>query len=295
LSLDPPPSRTRSRSLLEIVRRSATYLAGHGIPNPRLEAELIISHCLNLSRLQLYLQFDSPLQEDELGAIRPLLRQRAQGEPLAHITGRREFFGLDFEVGPEVLIPRPETELLVELALVATPPGMPARIADLGCGSGCIGISVAHRRRSAQVDMVDLSEDAVAIAKRNVIRHDLQGPVDILVGTWAEPLVGRGPYDLVVSNPPYVTESEWADLDPGVRRHEPRLALVGGEDGLLCYRQLIPQAKLLLGTRGLLLLECDPRRISAVEAIARESLPVTSTDIHRDLSGRDRVLAVRLG
>ena len=295
MSLDLPRSRAGAHSLIRVVQGSAAYLGGHGIPNPRLEAELIVSHCLQLSRLELYLQFDRPLQEDELGAMRAALRQRAQGTPLAHITGRREFFGLDFEVGPAVLIPRPETELLVELALRATAPEQPLRVADLGCGSGCVGISIAHRRPRALVDLVDLSTEAVVIAKGNVSRHDLQERVEAVVGNWAEPLTGRGPYDLVVSNPPYVTESEWAALDRGVREHEPRSALLGGGDGLLCYRELMPQAARLLRAGGVLLLECDHRRVAGVEGISRSTWPSASIEIHRDLSGRERVLEVRLG
>ncbi len=294
MSLDPSPSESRSRSLLEIVRRSATYLGGHGVANPRLEAELLIGHCLNLSRLELYLQFDRPLQEVELSAIRPVLHRRAAGAPLAHISGRREFYGLDFEVGQSVLIPRPETELLVELALQAVAGPLPTRIADLGCGSGCLGIAIAHHRPGALVDLVDLSEDAATIARRNVAHHGLQDRVRVWVGNWAEPLSGRGPYDLIVSNPPYVTGSEWAELDPGVRGHEPRLALLGGEDGLMSYRQLLPQAARVLRPHGVVLLECDQRRISAVRGLARDAWPAALTGVHRDLSGRERVLEVRL-
>ncbi len=281
-------------SLLEILRRSTGYLSGVGIPQPRLEAELLLGHCLGLTRLDLYLQFERPLQESELSRIRPLLRSRAEGRPLAYITGQREFFGLPFEVGEGVLIPRPETELLVELGLRAAGGGS-VRCADLGCGSGCVGIALAVGHAGAACDLVDLAPGAVDMARRNALLNQVAERVTVLGGSWAEPLRERGRYDLIVSNPPYVTSAEWAQLEPGVRDYEPSTALDAGPDGLRAYRELLPSLAAIASPRATVLLECDPRRIGAVQQLCDQLLPHESGQVHLDLTGRPRVLQVDLG
>ncbi|MHB8324239.1 MAG: peptide chain release factor N(5)-glutamine methyltransferase [Candidatus Dormibacteria bacterium] len=281
-------------SLLEILRRSTGYLLGAGVPQPRLEAELILAHCLALSRLDLYLQFERPLQESELSRIRPLLRSRAEGRPLAYITGHREFFGLSFEVGEAVLIPRPETELLVELGLRAAGGGS-IRCADLGCGSGCVGIALAVGLAGAVCDLVDLDPGAVDVARRNALLNQVQDRVTVLGGSWAEPLRERGRYHLIVSNPPYVTSAEWARLEPGVRDYEPSSALDAGPDGLRAYRELLPSIAAIASPHATVLLECDPRRIAAVQQLCEQLLPHDSSQVHLDLTGRPRVLQVNLG
>ncbi len=279
-------------SLLEVLRRSTRHLAASGSDTPRLDSELILAHALQVDRIDLYVQFERPLGELELALIRPLLAARAQGRPLSYLVGQREFFGLGFTVDARVLIPRPESELLVELALRLKPEAEAA--ADLGCGSGCLGISIAVNRPQLRCDLVDLDPGAAAVARQNVSRHHLESRVGVFEGRWAEALSGRGPYQLVVTNPPYVTTSEWERLQRSVRDFEPRLALDGGEDGLGPYRELLPQLPKVTAPGAMVLLEGDPRRLGGVERLARQVLPGAATRRHQDLSGRERVLEVRL-
>ncbi|MHB1640254.1 MAG: peptide chain release factor N(5)-glutamine methyltransferase [Candidatus Dormibacteria bacterium] len=288
---DPAPGPT----LLDILRRSTQFLAQASVASPRLDAELILGHVLGLSRIELYLQFERPLLELELSPARELLRRRVAGCPVAYLVGEREFRSLRFQVSAAVLIPRPESELLVELgaARVVEMGGL-ARVLDLGCGSGCLGISLAKVAPLANVDLVDLSQDAVELAARNADAHEVRDRVWIHQGSWADPVRERGPYDLVLTNPPYVTTAEWEDLDRGVRDFEPRLALDGGPDGLTSYRELFPALAGMVGPGALILLEGDPRRLGQVAELAAVTWPTAQAVVHRDLSHQDRVLEVRL-
>ena len=279
-------------TLLEVLRRSTRHLAASGSETPRLDAELILAHALGVDRISLYVQFERPLAEEELALIRPLLAARAQGRPMAYLLGRREFFGLDFAVDERVLIPRPESELLVGLAIRLRPDA--ERAADLGCGSGCLGIAMAASLPRLRCDLVELDPGAAAVASQNVAHHNLDERVRVREGSWAEPLEGLGPYQLLVSNPPYVTTSEWERLDRTVRDFEPRRALDGGEDGLGPYRELLPQLPGVAAPGATILLEGDPRRLGSLERLAQELLGGAATLRHLDLAGRERVLEVRL-
>ncbi len=291
----PLPQPRAALTLLDVLRRSTAFLARAGVPQPRLEAELLIAWALGVTRLQLYLQFDRPLDEEELQRPREALRQRARGVPTAYLLGHREFMGLEIAVSPEVLIPRPESELLVELAL-ARLGGLagPHRVADIGTGSGCLAAAVALRDEGARVDASDVSEAALEVARANVEHLGVADSVSLLRGSWARPLVSRGPYSLVISNPPYVTGAELAELDPSVREHEPHLALDGGEDGLRAYRELLPELPPLMASPGTVLLEIDPRRGDAVRLICRQTWPLAEVRCHLDLSQRERVVEVAL-
>ncbi|HSP65621.1 MAG TPA: peptide chain release factor N(5)-glutamine methyltransferase, partial [Candidatus Deferrimicrobium sp.] len=228
------------RTLMEVVRLSAGYLESHGSDSPRLDAELLAATALRVRRLDIYLQFDRPLDEEQLTAIRELVRRRGDGEPVAHITGEREFHGRPFKVSPEVLIPRPETELLVDLALQrAADRGDGVRIADVGTGSGCIAITLAAACPGAAVTATEVSAAARAVASANLRRHGLTDRVELLSGSWCQPLAGRT-FDIVVSNPPYIVTAKIDTLARDVRHHEPVLALDGGADGLDAYRALFP-------------------------------------------------------
>jgi release factor glutamine methyltransferase len=282
-------------TLLEILRRSADYLTRAGVPSARLEADVLLAHALGLGRIDLYLQFERPLTEPDLTQMRSLLRRRVQGTPLAYLIGEREFFGLRFAVREGVLIPRPESELVVELALARlAAKGAPTVAADLGTGSGCIGIAIAVRAPSTRVDEVDISDTAVKVASSNAAQLGVSDRVTILQGSWGRPLKGRGPYDLVVSNPPYVTSAELLDLDPGVRDFEPALALDAGPDGLAPYRELMEELPELAGPHATVLLEVDPSRAGAVAQLASEKWTSAEPKLHHDLSGRERVLEVTL-
>jgi release factor glutamine methyltransferase len=283
-------------TLLKILRGSTDYLTRAGVQSARLEAELLLAHVLGLGRLDLYLQFERPLTEPDLAELRSLLRRRVQGTPVAYLIGQREFFGLRFSVKKGVLIPRPESEQVVDLALalLAAKEG-PTVAADLGTGSGCIGIAIAVGSNSTRIDAVDISETAVEVAKDNAAQLGVSERVHVIQGSWGRPLKGRGPYDLIVSNPPYVTTAELSALDPGVRDFEPILALDAGPDGLATYRDLLVDLPELAATGATILLEVDPRRAGPVMELAKGSWPSAKPKLHRDLSGRDRALEISLG
>ena len=287
---------TTVRTVMEVVRLSSGYLHEHGSASPRLDAELLAATALGVRRLDLYLQFDRPLDEVQLAAIRALVRRRGDGEPVAYITGEREFYGRPFAVSAAVLVPRPETETLVEVALLRmramSGALRPPRVADLGTGSGCVGVTLAVEEPRAAVVATDLSDAALAVAAANARRHGVEERVELVAGSWAEPLRGRE-FDLVVSNPPYIPVAELASLAVDVRDHEPGLALDGGEDGLDAYRALLPSLAAILAPDGWAAVEIDIRAADAVSALSRQAfggdLVVT---VHNDLSGRPRVVTM---
>lgn len=262
------------------------------LASPRLDAELLVAHALGCDRVALYLDLDRPLDGGELSAIRALVKRRREHEPVAYILGEREFVGRAFEVGPAVLIPRPDTETLVERALQLLRVDGSARVLDLCTGSGCIAVTLAVQRPSCEVDATDISKAALEVASRNAARHGVSSLVRLLQGDLWEALPGSDEYDLIVANPPYVTESEWATLQPDVRVHEPRQALVGGSDGLRCYRALVEGLHLRLRPGGRVLLEVGQGQAGAVAALlAAAGLVEPAT--HVDLGGIARVVEAR--
>jgi release factor glutamine methyltransferase len=283
------------RTLMEVVRLSTGYLESHGSSSPRLDAELLAATALRLRRLDLYLQFDRPLEEAQLSAIRELVRRRGDGEPVAHITGEREFYSRPFAVSGAVLIPRPETERLVELTLRRAHSlqraGEGVRIADLGTGSGCIAVTLAAELPGTRVTATDVSQEALEVAAANVDRHGVGDRVELLRGSWCEPLHGRE-FDIVVANPPYIPSAEIAALARDVRDREPALALDGGGDGLDPYRLLLPGLAGVLIPGGWAAVEVDIRAAADVVGLAREALGADlRTEVHDDLSGRPRVVS----
>ena len=287
-------------TLVDILRLSTRFLSERGSDSPRLDAELLTAHSLGLRRIDLYLQHDRPLGEDELEPVRALLRRRAAGEPVAYLVGEREFYGRPFRVTPDVLIPRPETETLVERALrwaraTAGDGGRGLRLADAGTGSGCIACSLAAELPNAVVTAGDLSAAAVAVARDNAARLGVADRVTVGEGSWDAPLAAHAPFDALLSNPPYVTTGEMEGLMREVRDHEPRLALEAGEDGLDAYRELLVRCLPLVRPGGYLALEIDPRRGDAVVALVTAGRPGSEVSVVADLAGRARVVEARLG
>lgn len=280
------------RTLLDVLRLSTTYLAEHGSATPRLDAELLCAHALGLRRIDVYLQFDRPLREDELDTTREFVRRRARGEPVAYLTGVREFYGRPFAVDPSVLIPRPETETLVDVALrhLRDAPDDPreARIADLGTGSGCIAVSLAAEMPGLRVVATDISAAALTVAQRNAERHGVEERITFVQGSWGDAL--EGAFDMVVSNPPYVTVEELADAAPDVRDFEPHVALLGGADGLDVYRALLGSLHGTLRDGARLLFEIDPRRAETVSSLITDAFAGAETVVVQDLAGHDRVV-----
>jgi len=238
-------------TVLKVLQWTAGYFSDKGIEGGRLDAELLLSDTLKLDRVGLYLNYDRPLSAGELETFRAAVGRRAKREPLQYIRGQAEFWSLPFTVNPAVLIPRPDTEVLVEEALKRI--AGPVRILDVGTGSGAIAIALAHEQPEASVEAVDLSAEALAVAQGNAERNGVAARVTLRQGDLRQ-LQGAG-YDLVVSNPPYIPSADLAGLMPEVREFEPLLALDGGDDGLFCYRLLAAQASALLKPGGWLLLE----------------------------------------
>ena len=282
-------------TVLQVLRRSTEYLGRSRSNSPRLEAELLLAHALGLGRIDLYLQFDRPLDEPEIDLARSLLKRRSRGTPIAYLVGEREFYGLALAVRPGVLIPRPESELLVEIGLRRLEEDQrPSSCADLGTGSGALGVALASLAPSVRVEAVDLAEVAVEVARDNARRLGVSDRFTAVQGSWRDALRGRGPYDLIVSNPPYLTDGELRDSDRGVRDFEPALALAGGPDGLTAYRELITALSALAAPGTTVLLEVDPRRAAAVAAMCLQAWPGCTLRTHRDLSGKDRVVEASL-
>lgn len=280
------------QSLLDIIRKSTEFLAGKGVESPRLQSELLVGHALGLKRMQLYVQFERLLTEPELESIRPLLRRRAQGEPLQYIMGWTEFHGLRLKTDRRALIPRPETELLVERIIErsATPPG---RILDLGTGSGAIALALAAQYPEAAVSAVDQSDPALELARENAAQAGLSERVQFFRSDWFAAVPPGSSFDLIVSNPPYLTAEETAATAVEVRNFEPVSALTsGGPGGALDLETIIAAAGRFLAPGGLLALETGIAQHAGLLEKARaagfsavESLP--------DLTGRDRFVFAR--
>ncbi len=268
---------------LKLVGWTQDFFAKKGIDAPRLTAELLLAHALGCDRLRLYLDFDKPLGERELARFRELVRRRADGEPTAYLVGKREFYGRRFLVDPRVLVPRPETELVLEAALAALPDG--GRALDLCTGSGCLAVSLALERTGARVVATDASEDALAVARENA--RLLGAVVDFALGDLWAAVHGGGPFDVVVSNPPYVPAKELALLPREVRR-EPCIALDGGEDGLSVLRRIVEEAPAWLTPTGTLVVEMHETHAEALPALCRAA-GFRSAEARRDLAGLPRL------
>jgi release factor glutamine methyltransferase len=272
-------------TVLEIIKRTTEFFAGKGIESPRLNAELIIGHALARKRMQLYLEFERPLTEAELEIIRPLVRRRAQHEPVQYILGETEFYGLKLKVDRRVLIPRPETEHLVEQVQAActTPP---ARILDLGTGSGAIALALALAFPAAEITATDTSEDALALARDNAGLCGLAERVTFVNSDWFAQIAAP-PFELIVSNPPYLTAVETAETAPEVRNFEPVQALTSGDDGVADLARIIADAPRFLAGGGLLALETGIAQHERLLGLLGAA-GFLRTESRRDLTGRDR-------
>ena len=266
-----------------------------GIASARLDAELLLSHVLGCDRAALYARDATPLSDECSERFAMLLRRRTTHEPLAYLVGHKEFYGHGFVVNSHVLIPRPETELLVEQALRVLPEDALSTVIDVGTGSGCVGISIALARPHARVWATDLSKEALQVAKRNAANWGVSARMEFVQGDLLEPLMHAGlsqQVDCLVSNPPYIQAEELAHLEPDVRLHEPRSALVGeGADGLGHHRRIVRQAPSLLKRGGLVLLEISPMQAQAALRLTESSL--WSPRLINDLADHARVLALR--
>jgi release factor glutamine methyltransferase len=294
---NPPSATDLEWTILRVIMWAAAYLKERGIESPRSAAEILLAHALRTDRVQLYVHHDKPLEKAELAAFKDLIRRRMQREPVAYIVGRKGFWTLDLAVGPEVLIPRPETERLVEAALavlVKVPEGRCARVLDLGTGSGAVVLALAAEAGRHRYFASDLSIVAVTTARRNALAAGVGDRVEFFAADWFSALKqGSEPFGLIVSNPPYVTRSALAGLQPEIVCHEPHLALDGGPDGLKSYRAIIGTAGSHLAPGGSLLLEIGSDQREAVQRIAAQTGGYEEVQCLADYAGRDRVVALR--
>jgi len=281
---------------LELLQWSTNALKDHQIENPRLNAELLLAHSLNLNREELYVRLHRELKEGEKGALERLIQRRISGEPLQYILGHQEFWSINFKVDARVLIPRPETELLVEQSLATlsekTFEQKPS-VLEIGTGSGAIAIALAKEVKHIFLVATDISRDALVLAKENAKSVGVQDRIQFVNGDLLGPFLSseeRRTFDLILSNPPYIIRSEIGSLAKEVRDYEPVIALDGGEDGLEVYRRLISQAPSSLRERGWLLLEVGQGQAQMVAEQIQGSGTFLEPQILPDLAGIERVV-----
>ncbi len=290
-----PAETVEAAAPRSLIAGAALRLEHAGVDSAWLDAEVLLAEAACLTRERLWARFKQPLEEQAASAFAALVARRVRREPLAYLTGRREFYGLELEVCPDVLIARPETETLVDLALAQLKGRRQARVLDLGTGCGAIAMAIAVHTAGVRLVGADICSRALSVARRNVQRHGLSQRIalercDIFTPQDGGPHLGR--FDLVVSNPPYVTDDEYARLSPEVRCYEPRTALVAGADGLSFYRRIAAQLPGHLFQGGVALLEVDPRRAQAVGELMAAA-GARSIGSHPDLAGQVRVVEAR--
>ena len=275
----------------QALAQAIATLSNAGVDSPRLDAELLLAHTLEINRAAVLAHPGRRLTPKELTRYRYLVDRRAAREPLAYILGQREFFGLDLKVDPRVLIPRPETELLVEEALRLAGEKPAPRLADVGAGSGAIAVSLAVHLAVATVYALDDSAEALAVTAENARRHGVAGRIHCLHGHLLAPL--PEPVDLITANLPYVATQEWEELAPEIHDYEPRAALDGGADGLALIRGLLAVAAPHLRPQGAILLEIGAGQGPPVLALARQHLAGAEIELHQDYAGLDRLVIIQ--
>ncbi len=290
------PDNTDNRWTVQAVLDWTTgHLATNGSESPRLDAEILLAQARHCRRIELYTQYDQELTGEQRVVMRELVKRRAASEPVAYLVGHREFFGIDFFVNADTLIPRPDTEtLVVELLDLAKTLDRHPSILDIGTGSGCIAISIATSLPAARLTAVDISQQALAVAQANADTQQLSDRIEFLGGDLLEPLDPNSRFDFIVSNPPYVTTAEFDHLAPDIRNHEPRIALDGGSDGLDLVRRLVADAPNHLAPGGSLLCEISPEQGEAARHLVDTHPDFTSGRIVHDLAGHPRVVVASI-
>jgi release factor glutamine methyltransferase len=287
-------------TIRRLLEWTTGYFSRKEIDSPRLSAELLLAHVLQLPRIKLYTNYERVVEDRELAAYRELVRRAAEQEPIAYLTGRGHFFNLEFEVTPDVLIPRPDTETLVEnvIQLIRHQPGLESpRVLDLCTGSGCIAAAVAHHVKGATVLATEINPAAAALARRNIQRLGLNERVTVAEGDLFQPLeqtIDRLPFQLILANPPYVPTGQIPTLDRNVRDFEPVAALDGGLDGLAIHRRILEQAPARLTPGGYIFLEIAFDQGELAMQLTAEHQRFVDAKILKDHGGNERVLTARL-
>ncbi len=275
-----------------ILQRAARDLNGSGSPSPRLDAEVLLMRLLGMDRLQLSMQPERGLSPEEAAGFTRWIERRRLGEPVAYILGEKEFWSLRFEVGPEVLIPRPETECLIEeLLRFYRPPGEGLRVLDIGTGSGAIGVVLARELPAARVVATEISPGALAVARRNALAHGVDDRMTFLEGDLFAAV--SGVFDIICSNPPYIPADEYDILPAGIREFEPRGALIAGPDGVDFHRKIIREGAHRLKAGGRIFLEIGEGQRDLVEALFRDDGGYDDIFFRKDYGGIDRVASAR--
>lgn len=290
------PEPAQTWTVKRLLEWTAAFFTRKQVDPARLSAELLLAHVLKVPRIKLYTDYERPVGENDLAEFRELVRRASEQEPIAYLTGKAHFFNLEFNITRDVLIPRPDTETLVEnvLQLARRSSGFEApRVLDLCSGSGCVAAAIAHHHKNATVVATEISPSAIEVARRNIERLGLADRVTLLLGDLFEPLaqaVDQHPFDLIVSNPPYIATAEVEKLDRSVRDYEPRLALDGGPDGLYIHRRIFREAGARLRGGGRIFLEIAFDQGQAIRALAAEHSQFQQVQILKDHAGNDRVL-----
>jgi release factor glutamine methyltransferase len=283
-------------TILKILQWATPYFQSHDIDSPRLTAEVLLAHVLGVERIDLYARFDQPLSPEELSHLKSLIRRRIDREPTAYIIGRKEFMGFDLSVTPAVLIPRPETEMLVEAALEILPEASrsdPCRVIDIGTGSGAVIIALARMRPGHCFSATDISPAAVELARTNAAAMDIDS-IEFSTGDLFIPAaMPSETYDLVVSNPPYIPTGAICELAPEIKCFEPVAALDGGPDGLNIIRRIISLLPEFLSPKGRLMMEIGWDQADAVSRLAVDTETLEGVTFIRDYAGHDRVAVMQ--
>lgn len=273
----------------DLLQWTSQYFFEQKLEQSRLEAEVLLGHVLNQNRIYLYSNYDKPVNVNELTLYRELIKRRISGEPLAYILGYKEFMSLEFKVNPTVLIPRPDTEILVEKALELIDINHVKHVCDVGTGSGAIAISLAYYRQDIKVSACDISADALEIARENAVNHNVD--INFYHSDLLDALQGEK-FDLITANLPYISEAEFAELDLGVKNYEPSLALLAEENGLSLYRRLLTSCSDFLNDGAFIIIEISPEQVNEVKQIVFAS-GLQYIVLVKDLAGRDRVILTR--
>ncbi|RJP87669.1 MAG: peptide chain release factor N(5)-glutamine methyltransferase [Desulfobacteraceae bacterium] len=280
-------------TILKILQWTTAYFKTHHIDSPRLTAEILLAHTLNAERIDLYTRFDQPLTKDELAIFKALIKRRIQREPVAYITGIREFWGLEFNVTPDVLIPRPETEFLVEAALQRIPTGassFPFQVLDVGTGSGAVIVSIAVNRPGHGYFASDISVNAIHQAAKNAHSNGVGGAIHFCAGMLFSPFSENAlKFDLILSNPPYIAAPDLGALEPEVRNFEPGLALDGGPDGMGIIREMIASAPQYMNHDATLMIEIGFDQKDRVEQIINDDGRYRPVEFIKDYAEHHRV------
>jgi len=288
-------------TIKDLLKTTTDYLKKKEIDSPRLSAEILLAHQLKIKRVNLYLNFDKPLNDDEIAGYRSLIRRRLQREPIQYITGIQEFWSMEFNVGPQVLIPRPESELLVEQAISLYKerrlPGMISpRILDLGTGCGAMAISIARELKDAFIWASDISQEAVDLAILNSRKHGVEERIQFIVGDLWEPFMHPNlTFDIILSNPPYIASNDFDSLPPEVRDHEPRFALDGHGEGMFFIEKLILNGADYLHPGGWILLEMDPEQTTKALKLIEETGYYGERTRIKDYGNQYRVVMAQKG